>query len=244
MPKFFVPREQISENCAYILGADATHIAKVLRMKVGEDLCLCDAAGNDYDCRITDIKEDQISFDIVEKKTCLAEPSVEVTLFMAIPKGDKMDYVIQKTVELGVHRIVPFSASRCIVKLSGKDVGKKTARWQKIAYEAAKQCGRGIIPQVEEPISFSEVVGRVKSFDLPLFFYECEEKNSLKDTLSQRTYQKVCAVIGPEGGFPQDEVQKARNAGFMSVSLGKRILRCETAPGCAVCAIMYHTDNL
>lgn len=244
MPKFFVPREQISDNCAYILGSDAMHISKVLRMKVGENLFLCDGAGNDYDCCITDIKEDAISFNIIEKKPCLAEPLIKVTLFMALPKGDKMDYVIQKTVELGVHRIVPFSASRCVVKLSGKDAGKKTARWQKIAYEAAKQCGRGIIPQVEEPISFSELVGRVKSFDLPLFFYECEEQNSLKNILSQRSYQTVCAVVGPEGGFSQDEVQQAKAAGFVSVSLGKRILRCETAPGCAVCAIMYHTDNL
>ena len=244
MPKFFVPHENICDDTARIDGADAAHIARVLRFRAGEQLTLCDGAGTDYLCEIRDLSPEEVTLSILEKRPCEAEPDVSITLFMALPKSDKMDYVIQKSVELGVKRIVPFAASRCVVKLSGKDAEKKTARWQKIAHAAAKQSGRGIVPEVCKPISMKELYAAAGEFDLPLFCYECEEQRSLKSALSEKPFQTACVVVGPEGGFDQVEVQQARDAGFRVVSLGRRILRCETAPGCAICAILYHTDNL
>lgn len=244
MPKFFVERENIGESAVNITGADANHIGRVLRLRVGESLCVCDGNGMDYTCEIAEINPDCVSLKIIEKHLCDAEPSVSITLFMALPKSDKMEYVIQKCVELGVTEIVPFSSSRCVVKLADKDKIKKTERWQKIAEAAAKQSGRGIIPEVVAPISFTELLKKAHEFDLSLFCYECEEENSLKNMLSKNKFKNVCVVVGPEGGFDKAEVNSAVEAGFKSVSLGKRILRCETAPGCAVCAILYHTDNL
>ncbi len=244
MPKFFVQRENIGESTVNITGADANHISRVLRMHTGESLAVCDGNGVDYTCEIAEISSDCVSLKILEKHLCDAEPSVSITLFMALPKSDKMEYVVQKCVELGVTKIVPFSSSRCVVKLTDKDKQKKTERWQKISYAAAKQSGRGIIPEVEVPQTFAEVLKRTHEFDLSLFCYECEEENSLKNVLSENEFKNVCVVVGPEGGFDKAEVESAIVAGFKSVSLGKRILRCETAPGCAVCAILYQTDNL
>lgn len=244
MPKFFVQRENIGDSAVNITGADANHISRVLRMRKGDTLCVCDGNGMDYACEIAEINPDCVSLKILEKHLCDAEPSVSITLFMALPKSDKMEYVIQKCVELGVTKIVPFASSRCVVKLSDKDKQKKTERWQKISCAAAKQSGRGIIPEVEDPISFAELLKRTGEFDLSLFCYECEEENSLKTVLSENEFKNVCVVVGPEGGFDKAEVQAAEAKGFKSVSLGKRILRCETAPGCAVCAILYQTGNL
>jgi len=244
LPKFFVSRENIGEAEAYIRGDDANHIARVLRTRIGEQIMICDGAGNDYTCEIREISHEEIRLSIVEKLPCNAEPDVKITLFMALPKSDKMEYVIQKAVELGVYEIVPFSSSRCVVKLDSKAGEKKAERWQKIAHSAAKQSGRGIIPKVYAPITFNDLKGKVGEFDLPLFCYECEEENSLKNVLSGKTFTKACIVVGPEGGFDRTEVEQALESGFISVSLGKRILRCETAPGCAICAILYHTDNL
>lgn len=244
VPKFFVPQESIRGGEAWISGADAAHIARVLRMRVGDHLTLCDGAGTDYTCEIRALDPEQVALTILQACPCKAEPDVSMTLFMALPKGDKMEYVIQKSVELGVKRIVPFAASRCVVRLSEKDAEKKTLRWQKIAHAAAKQSGRGIVPEVCKPIGMNEVCAAVSEFELPLFCYECEEQTSLKSALSAKPFQTACVVIGPEGGFDQAEVQQARDAGFCVVSLGKRILRCETAPGCVLCAILYHTGNL
>ena len=244
MPKFFVPHENILDSRVYIRGEDANHIARVLRARIGEQITVCDGAGNDYTCEICDITTEEVGLSIIEKTPCNAEPDVKITLFMALPKSDKMEYVIQKAVELGVYQIVPFSSSRCVVRLDGKAGEKKTERWQKIAHSAAKQSGRGIIPRVCTPITFGELTKRAEEFDLPLFCYECEEENSLKKVLSGKKSDKICVVVGPEGGFDRAEVEQAQKCGFISVSLGKRILRCETAPGCAICAILYHTDNL
>lgn len=244
MPKFFVEHENIGEDRIYIRGMDANHIARVLRARVGEKITVCDGAGCDYSCEIQKVIAEEVSLSIVEKIPCEAEPDVKITLFMALPKSDKMDYVIQKAVELGVYEIVPFSAARCVVKLDDRAGVKKTDRWQKIAHAAAKQSGRGIIPKVSEPITFAQLLERAGEFEMPLLCYECEEGNSLKKTLGNKKFKKACVVVGPEGGFDRVEVEQAIARGFISVSLGKRILRCETAPGCAICAILYHTDNM
>lgn len=237
-------RGNIGEDFAFIRGEDANHIAKVLRARIGEQVVICDGAGCDYSCEITEILADEVKLSINEKIPCDAEPDVKITLFMALPKSDKMDYVIQKAVELGVYEIVPFSSSRCVVKLNGGAEEKKTKRWQKIAHAAAKQSGRGIIPEVCSPITFGELTKRAENFDLPLLCYECEGENSLKAVLSEKEFKNLCIVVGPEGGFDRAEVESAVASGFKSVSLGKRILRCETAPGCAICAVLYHTDNM
>ncbi len=244
MPKFFVSHENIGESTVLINGADANHISRVLRHRIGDIIYVCDGGGMDYTCEIAEMDINSVSLRILEKTLCDAEPTVAITLFIALPKSDKMEYVIQKCVELGVTQIIPFSSSRCVVKLTDKDKVKKTERWQKIAESAAKQSGRGIIPKVSLPISWRELCARAGEFDLSLFCYECEEENSLKAELSKKEFKNVCIVVGPEGGFDKAEAEEAERCGFKSVSLGKRILRCETAPGCAVCAILYHTDNL
>ena len=245
LPRFFVPVDEISQDRIEITGADARHISKVLRMRIGDELTVCDGHGWDYQCCIGEFLNDRVLLEVCSKALCRAEPDVQITLYMAIPKGDKLDYVIQKSVELGVHRIMPFHAARCVAKVHAKDADRKRERWQRIAYEAAKQCGRGLIPEVGGPIGFEEMLESARGSQLPLFFYECEEDNGLKTILNRAgKFDTASIVIGPEGGFSLDEVDRARVAGMQSASLGKRILRCETAPGCALAAILYHTDNL
>lgn len=244
MPRFFVSSENISGNTAGITGDDARHISRVLRMKPGEELVLCDCQGSDYHCTVNELSDSLVTLSVNEKVASISEPSVKVTLFMALPKGDKMDYVIQKAVELGVNEIVPFSSSRCIVKLSEKDGAKKQERWARIALEAAKQSGRGIIPQVKAPVSFANMLSLASECELPLFFYEKERENSLKKLIAGRKFKSAAVIIGPEGGFSDEEAAKVMASGIPAASLGARILRCETAPGCAISAIMYETDNI
>ena len=244
VPRFFVSKDSISGSAASVAGDDARHITRSLRMKPGEALTLCDGHGTDYDCRIVSLSDSLVTLQVEGERACVAEPTVDITLFMALPKGDKMDYVIQKAVELGVSRIVPYSSARCIVRLSDKDKPKKQERWSRIALEAAKQCGRGIIPPVAMPHTFGEMISRAKECDLPLFFYESERETSLKAYLSQHTFKSAAVIIGPEGGFDAAEAERIVQAGIPALSLGPRILRCETAPGCAITAIMYETDNI
>ncbi|MEG2858250.1 MAG: 16S rRNA (uracil(1498)-N(3))-methyltransferase [Clostridia bacterium] len=244
MPKFFAPAIQISNTGAFIIGDDAKHIARVLRMNVGDTITLCNGEGMDFDCEISSLSTERVDLSVLGVHACVTEPSVKITLFMALAKGDKMDYVIQKSVELGVFSIVPFLAKRCVAKISAADSFKKTARWQKISESAAKQCGRGIIPHVSEPVSFEQMLTLAKACDRPLFFYEGECDASLKSAIGTKPFKTASVVIGPEGGFDPIEVEKAHSGGLISVSLGPRILRCETAPGCAICAIMFETGNL
>jgi len=244
VPRFFVNKESISGSSACIVGDDARHISRVLRMKPGEALVLCDGQGTDYHCRISRLDDAQVELNVENSVPSSSEPSVKISLFMALPKSDKMDYVIQKAVELGVYEIIPYSSARCIVKLGDKDKIKKTERWSRIALEAAKQSGRGQIPKVKAPVSFKEMLSLAGERELPLFFYELEQEMSLKSALAGRSFKSVAVIIGPEGGFDEREADEARALGIPTVSLGARILRCETAPGCAITAIMYETDNI
>lgn len=244
VPRFFVAKESISGSTVGITGDDARHISRVLRMKPGEELQLCDQEGTDYNCRVETLGDDIVTLKVESSRPSLSEPTVKITLFMALPKGDKMDYVIQKAVELGVYEIIPYSSSRCIVRLGEKDKQKKQERWARIALEAAKQSGRGIIPRVRLPVSFKEMLSLARESELPMLFYEKERDVSLKSILAGRKFQSASVIIGPEGGFEEAEVSESKAAGIPSVSLGARILRCETAPGCAICAIMYETDNI
>lgn len=236
MPRFFLCTDKFTGESVVIDGENAVHISRSLRMKTGDEVTLCDAAGNDYRCVLETFSDAQIVARIIEKKKCTAEPPYKVTLMQCLPKGDKMEYIIQKSVELGVFDILPVSSSRCIVKLDDKSAQKKVARWQKIAHEAAGQCGRGIIPGVLQPTSFDKALDMAKDADLKLFCYEGEPVRSISDILANASEKprKIFVLIGSEGGFSVEEAQKAEACGFCITGLGPRILRTETAPLCVL----------
>ena len=239
MPKFFTKPDYIDDKELKIIGEDVSHISKVLRMSAGDNIIVCDGEGNDYDAIITSISKTEVIAEITGKYVCDAEPCVDVTLYQALPKQGKMEYIIQKNTELGVNRIVPVYTKRCVVKPSDK-----TERWSKVAESAAKQCGRGIIPQVMPVISFDEAVKQMKEYDLALMPYECEDECGLKKVLQSSKYKNVSVFIGPEGGFDLKEVEAAINSGVKTVTLGKRILRTETAASAVLPIIMYENDEM
>ena len=238
MPRFFI--DTIPDDEAIIKGEDAKHIEKSLRMTVGEKITLCDCLGNDYLGEIAQMSSDFVRVKIMEIKKSFAEPTVKVTLCQGLPKNDKMDWIIQKSVELGVSQIQPMETSRCVSRPDRKAAEKKIARWQKIALEAAKQSGRGIIPKVEPIVSFKKAIQNVEGKKV-LFYEGGGEK--IRTLLSPQD-QKVTIFIGPEGGFSQEEVQMVTESGGVPATLGPRILRTETAPLAALTAIMMATDNL
>ena len=242
MPKFFVPKENIDGETIKISGEDVIHIKRVLRMKEGDTLELCASSGYDYLAKIRELGQNDIILDILEKKKCETEPPIQVTLFQGIPKAGKMDYIIQKTTELGIFEITPCTLSRCVVKLDGD---KKIKRWQKISEEAAKQSGRGIIPKINEPLDLDSAISELKKFDLAFVPYECEEENCLKDVLlSKNDVKTVGFMIGPEGGFEKSEIDKLVEKGITPISLGKRILRTETAGEAVLSMVMYEIGDI
>lgn len=241
MPKFFVPKENISEDKIMITGEDVQHIKRVLRMRVGEELVLCDSCGTDYTTRLAEIGDRDILCDILDKTQSQTEPNIKVTLFQGLPKASKMDYIIQKTTELGITKIVPCALGRCVSKPEGD---KKTARWQKIAEEAAKQSGRGAIPDVTNVVKLDEAIKELSGCDLAFVPYECEEMRSIKSVLTSKSDIKTVGfIIGPEGGFDKAEIEKLENAGIAPVSLGKRILRTETAGEAVLAMVMYEIGD-
>lgn len=242
MPRFFVKNEQIKELRAEIFGDDARHIARSLRMREGDEVSLCDEDGGEYRATLTKIRDELCELDIIEKVDTDAEPPYSLTLFMAYPKGDKLELVVQKATELGAHRIVPFYSSRCIKRPHPDSLEKQTKRLSRIAEEAAKQSRRSKIPTVECGVDFSEVCAEAKGFDAALFCYEGASADStVKRALSGKP-QKIAVVIGSEGGFSPEEAELAQKSGFVPVSLGKRILRCETAPIFALSVISYELE--
>lgn len=240
MPRFYInPTE---ESRVLLCGPDALHIARSLRMKPGEALVLCDGQGSDYHGKILSVSPEQVAVEILDKCSSASEPSVQIHLFQALPKSDKMDFIVQKSVELGVHRIVPVLSSRCISRPDEKNADKKTARWQKIAAGAAKQSGRGILPAVDTVRPFAKALEEIESLSLGLFCYEKGGK-PIKSVISS-SFNTVGIFIGPEGGFSSEEAQLAKDKGWIHTSLGSRILRCETAPIAVLSALLYQTDNL
>lgn len=246
MPKFFVPKENISEDKILICGDDVAHIKRVLRLGVGDTLCLCDGAGTNYDAKISQINEKDIICQISSKQKADTEPDISVTLYQGLPKASKMDYIIQKTTELGIVKIVPTVMSRCVVKIDNqKDAQKKQQRWQKISEEAAKQSGRGIIPEVAEPMDFYKAIEEMKKADIAFAPYECEEDGKLKTVLTKKqNIKSISFIIGPEGGFDLTEVEKLRENGIDTITLGKRILRTETAGEAVLSMIMYECGDI
>lgn len=241
MAWFFAQSEILTDT--YIVdGEDAKHISKSLRMKVGEEITVVTPSQTQADCVIENISSEQVYLKVLCKKPCENEPTTAITLYQALPKGDKMEYIIQKSVELGITKIVPVISVRCISRPDEKSLNKKQIRWQKIAKEAAQQSRRGIIPTVEKAITFKQAVAQLENENTEnIIFYECGGK-SVKELLAD-TPKNINIFIGSEGGFEPQEVEMIENKGGHSATLGKRILRAETAPLAALSIIMFCTGN-
>lgn len=233
MIRFFI--ENISDNNYTLKGEDAHHAIKSLRVKIGENIILCDKNSFEHICKVEKISKDEVLLSVIKSQKNTSESNIKITLYQALPKNDKMDLIVQKSVELGVFKIVPIETSRCISKPSEKSISKKIERWQKIAKEAAKQSGRGIIPNISSPLKLDEAISKIKDYDKSLVFYENggeKIKNSLK------TYDKNISIfIGPEGGFETEEIDKLKSFGATISTLGTRILRTETASLAAISVI-------
>ena len=238
MTRFFVTPEELEMNEPVLTGENFQH-AKVLRLKNGEAVMLCDGQGFECICTVTDVGSSQIALELVERRASETEAAVRVSVYMAFPKADKLEHVIQKATELGVYEIVAFPSARCVSKPDDKSLKKKLERWQKIAASAAEQSGRGRIPEVLVLPSYADALKRAAYADKALLFYENEQATTLKMALSTGNYRTVSLLTGPEGGLEEREVEQARSAGLQICTLGKRILRCETAPLCALSAVMY-----
>lgn len=245
MHRFFVDSSAIESDRIVITGDDAHHLSKVLRIREDEEIVVCDKAGTDYLCSVRSVSQNEVEAWILKKESSVSEPPVRITLYQGIAKGDKLETVIQKCVELGAVKIVPVAMKRCVALIKDKDKAKKQERMQRIAFEAAKQCGRAIIPEVGEAVDFEKAIAEAKeSFDLKLLPYEGEKENSIKTILRKNTNAKdICIFIGPEGGFDSSEISVALESGFEIVTLGPRILRTETAPLAAVSAVLYELGD-
>ena len=252
MPRFFI--DPPAGTTVTLTGDSAAHISKSLRMAVGDTLVLCDGAGTDYAAEISAMDRNTVTAEITGRTASIGEPDVRIVLFQGLPKGDKMDWIVQKAVELGAAEIVPFAAARSVSRLDDDGARKKTARWQKIADEAAGQCQRGRLPQVAVRVSYTEALRRAaarRSSDLWLRAAACDRiffcyeggGAGLRTLLAERP-GSVAVFVGPEGGFAPEEVAQAEAAGAVRVTLGTRILRTETAPLAALSAILFATGNL
>ena len=238
MTRFFVEPEELNTEEILLTGENAQH-AKVLRLKAGEEVLVCDGQGRECLCAVADIDTKEYRLTVKEQRTSETEAAVQVSVYMAFPKGDKLEHVIQKATELGAYEIVAFPSGRCISKPDDKSLKKKLERWQKIAASAAEQSGRGRIPQVLTLRSYQEALERAMQADKAILFYENERATTLRMALETGEYRTVSILSGPEGGLEEKEVKQALSAGLQVCTLGKRILRCETAPLCALSAVMY-----
>lgn len=238
MTRFFVTPEEMQPNFLVLTGDNAQH-AKVLRLKNGEEVLVCDGQGHECLCAVSDVSEGQFSLVVKSRRESASEPAVRASIYMAFPKGDKLEHVIQKATELGAYEIVAFPSARCVSKPDDKSLKKKLDRWQKIAASAAEQSGRGRIPEVLVLGSYREALERASKADKALMFYENEQAMTLKMAMEKGIAATISLLTGPEGGLEEKEVLQAREKGFQICTLGKRILRCETAPLCALSAVMY-----
>ncbi len=242
MHRFFVGTSLPVGDDFVIGGTDARHISKVLRLCEGDEIIVCDKDGFDCECIISSISDTEVSARIQSKHHSLTEPGICVTLYQGVPKGDKLDTVTQKSVELGVCSVVPVAMKRSVAII--KDPQKRAERMQKIAREAAKQCQRAKVPEAREVMAFADAVAHAKDADLCLLPYEEEKSVSIKEVLkTAKNIQTVSIFIGPEGGFEPSEVEFAKKHGFKTVSMGPRILRTETAPLAAITAVMYELGD-
>ncbi|MBQ8546274.1 MAG: 16S rRNA (uracil(1498)-N(3))-methyltransferase [Clostridia bacterium] len=247
MPRFFVDKNAVLENnnvkMISITGEDAHHISRSLRMAVGEKIEVVDNKKTVYLCSLVQFGEKEVLAEVIDECQAESEPKYEILLFQALPKSDKMETIIQKSTECGACEIIPFRSERCVVKLDSKDAERKRERWQKIAEGGAKQCGRGIIPTVHTAMDFVPAIEKAMESSLVLFCNEREDVSTLKTALEEAKIDgKISIIIGSEGGFSEKEAEYIIQKGAKSVSLGKRILRCETAPTFVLSCIAYHTE--
>lgn len=269
MARFFVTKDAVKENVIEITDKDdIKHIAKVLRLAEGDVIDVSDSEEYEYRVELTEVSKDIVVGQICDKQSFSKEPLLEVTLYQAVPKQGKMELIIQKTVELGIHRIVPVFTKRCVVADNG-NFGKKIERWQKVSAEAVKQCKRGIVPQVDEALEFGEMINELEEgYDLVLFLYENEQRTTIKQVLREFSAEWVLAsamkgmstfdieepcelkkppasvalVVGPEGGFSDEEAEALKNGSAKCATLGKTILRTETAGMAALAMVMYELE--
>ncbi|MBQ8174077.1 MAG: 16S rRNA (uracil(1498)-N(3))-methyltransferase [Clostridia bacterium] len=243
MPRFFVSPEALAEDTVTLTGEDCRHIALSLRMAVGDTVTLSDGEGREALCRLCRITTDCVEVEVLSRAEGNGELPVSVFLYQGMPKGDKLELIVQKAVELGAAEILPFESCRCVTRIRAERTAKQTERLSRVAREAAGQCGRSRLPAVREPLSFSAALADARArADLLLFCYEAEQEKSLKKTLEQAKAQGIARIalfVGSEGGFSPEEAAAAVAAGAVSVTLGTRILRCETAPMFALSCIVY-----
>ncbi len=238
MTRFFVQPEELQPDFLVLTGENAQH-AKVLRLKCGEQVLVCDGQGKECLCTVSDVSAGQISLVVQKRQESESEAAVQVSVYMAFAKSDKLEHVIQKATELGAYEIIAFPSARCVSRPDDKSLQKKLERWQKIAAAAAEQSGRGRIPQVLTLPSYKAALEQASEADTALLFYENEQSTTLQMALKSHPYKTVSLLTGPEGGLEVSEVEQAMAAGLQVCTLGKRILRCETAPLCALSAVMY-----
>lgn len=242
---FYVEKSQIKDGYIQILGSDVNHIKNVLRMKIGERVAICDGEGTDYYCTLEEVNAKEIIAKIEEMNDTQTELPSKIYLFQGIPKKDKMDFIIQKAVELGVHEVIPVAMKRCVAKIEDhKKEEKRLERWQSIAMSAAKQSGRGVIPKIHSVVKFQEALSIAKKLDAVIVPYELagDIKNSY-DRIKEACFSSTIGIfIGPEGGFDDLEISMAREAGFQEITLGKRILRTETAGMTMLSILMFELE--
>ena len=250
MPRFFVRSEQIREDVITLEGDDARHIAYALRMAAGETIVVCDPQSGEYTCTLTEFGDGYVRAVIDTVRENSTEPPFEAHLFQGLPKGDKLDTIIQKAVECGACAVTPFESSRCVAHVKLDAEARKTERRMRIAVEAAKQCGRGCLPTVQETVTFERMLDLAADADLVLFCYEGEVPCSLRQVLSdafasfkaEGKLPRVSIVIGSEGGFSPQEAAQAEARGFRLVGLGPRILRTETAGAFVLGCLVYESE--
>lgn len=237
MPRFFT--EPLTGDLAVLSGEDTAHISRSLRLKPGEEIDLCDGRGTDYHCRILSVGE-TVEAEILDRYPSETEPKVRLILYQACPKGDKMELIIQKAVELGAYALVPVLTDRCISRPDGKSMAKKLVRYQKIAEEAAKQSGRGIIPEVRPLLTLKQAAESYEGKGIVFYEKGGERLNSL----ITGDEQAVSLFVGSEGGFAPEEIEALQARGVLAATLGKRILRCETAPLCGLSVVLSLTGDI
>lgn len=245
MHHFFVTPEQVQENHIYISGSDVNHMKNVLRMKIGEELQVSDGNNKKYLCEIASMTANEVCVTILEEQGADTELPSKIYLFQGLPKSDKMELIVQKAVELGAYEIIPVATKRAVVKLDDKKASKKTERWNSISEGAAKQSGRSVIPEVKQVMSYKEALAYAKQLDVILIPYELAEgmKETKEIISSIEGGQSVGIFIGPEGGFDVAEVELAIESGAKAITLGKRILRTETAGLTTLSILMYHLES-
>ena len=248
MPRFFVKNEQIKGTTIEILGEDVKHIKNVLRKQIGDNIEICDQdTEKSYICEIEKIGNESILTNIIEELQSY-DDNIKVDIYQGLPKADKMELIIQKSVELGVNSIIPVAMKRCVVKIDSKDESKKIARWQKIAESAAKQSGRSTIPEIKNIVNIEKIIQLIKEYDCVIVAYENEKINTIKRELleiKEKVHDKVkiAVVIGPEGGLEEKDVELLKHNGAKIVTLGHRILRTETVALNVLSIIMYELEN-